>query len=422
MKADYDIAIVGAGMVGASFAAALLEQAQELGWRIALLEPQPLENSVQAPYQPSFDSRSTALAYGSASIYQQLAVWEALSVRAQPIEHIHVSDRGHFGAARLHASEERVPALGYVVENKWLGQVLQQHLQSHRAAGCLDYLSGAVVSEVVRVDEQMQLRYSRDDSEHQLCAELVVMADGGRSALRQKLGISYSEQSYQQHALICNVGVDRAHGNIAYERFTSAGPMALLPLADEAGTARMALVWTTPEDEIEARLALDEAAFLAQLQEAFGYRAGRFVQLGERFSYPLKLQRASEQVRPGLAVVGNAAHALHPIAGQGFNLALRGVAELAAELFKSAHNGESLGDYSRLLAYQEARLSDQRNTIGFSDKSMKLFAMEHRAVILGRDLGLGLMDVCQPLKTLFSRSAMGLASPAVNFKVGEKNA
>ncbi|MCJ8297946.1 MAG: 2-octaprenyl-6-methoxyphenyl hydroxylase [Pseudomonadales bacterium] len=412
MRQHYDIVIMGAGMVGASLAAALLQHASALHLNIALIEPNPLDGQLDThSYQPSFDGRVTALAYGSAQIYQQLQLWDKLQAQVQPIAHIHISERGHFGAARLHAEQEKVPALGYVVENKWLGQVLYQHLQEHANAANLDFCTGATVTQVERLDGKMQLQIETGDQPLQLTTDLLVMADGGRSALRDKMGISYTEEVYQQQALVCNVGIDRAHNNIAYERFTDTGPMALLPLLRQNKQHRCGLIWTVPEQQGDELLALSDREFISALQRRFGFRAGRFTHVGERFSYPLKLQRAQEQVRAGVAILGNAAHTLHPIAGQGFNLALRGVAALAEHLLGAARNGQSLGDYEMLYQYQQSRLADQRATINFSDKSMRLFAIDNPLLALGRDAGLQLLDICPAAKTLFSRSAMGLASP-----------
>lgn len=416
MNNHYDVVIIGAGMVGASLAMALLNREAVKPLRIALVEPNRLNTSDTLNYQPSFDARSTALAYGSALIYQQLGIWEHLKEKAQAIEHIHVSDRGHFGATRLHATEEKVAALGYVVENKWLGDVLHYHLQRHERKEQLSYLCPAQVEQVTKTSSLMQLELSAEGKAIQLTAELVVMADGGRSTLREKLGISYTEQNYQQHALVANVALDRPHNAIAFERFTESGPMALLPLPSQDKKPRAALVWTIPEAEIESMLAVSDDDFLSQLQQRFGYRAGLFSKVGQRYSYPLKLQRAKEQVRPGLVVVGNAAHALHPIAGQGFNLALRGVAALAEQVFKARSDGRSLGDYNMLYQYQESRLNDQAATIGFSDKSMRLFSVDNFLVECGRDAALQVMDICPPLKTVFARSAMGLASTAARLK------
>jgi 2-octaprenyl-6-methoxyphenol hydroxylase len=252
----------------------------------------------------------------------------------------------------------------------------------------------------------------RQGATEQFDAALVVMADGGRSQLREKIGIGYRQSSYEQHALVANVSLDRPHREIAYERFTDSGPLALLPGEDLDGQPRCGLVWTLPEDQIDAVMALDERAFLARLQQRFGFRAGRFVRVGERFHYPLKLVLAEEQVRAGLVVLGNAAHALHPIAGQGFNLAFRGVTALADLIIERKRAGQALGDLHALLGFEQARRSDQFRTIQFSDRTMKLFTSHQPMLTLARDIGLTALDLCPLGKTLLARAAMGLDQPA----------
>ncbi|GGO87735.1 2-octaprenyl-6-methoxyphenyl hydroxylase [Marinobacterium nitratireducens] len=410
MKSEYDIVIVGGGMVGASLACALVPVAESLDLDIAIVEPVPLRRD-GLNYQPSYDARSTALAYGSRSAYERMGVWQTLRRHLTPIRDIHVSDRGRFGATRLSAAQQRVPALGYVVENHWLGQVLLDRLQQPDA-NRVDYLCPAEVAEVRPGADGMALTLSRDGRVEQLRAQLVVMADGGRSELREALGIGYRYETYDQHALVANVSLDRAHGGVAWERFTDQGPMALLPLEEQQGQHRCGLIWTLSDDEAEQLLAADDARFLAELQRRFGYRAGRFVRVGERHGYPLKLVLAEEQVRPGLVVLGNAAHALHPIAGQGYNLALRGLVALADHLIDARRQGRRLGDLEVLQAYHEWMHRDQRRTIGFSDRTMKLFSNASPLQALGRDLGLQLLDLCPAAKTLFARAAMGLESPA----------
>lgn len=415
-QTDYDLIIVGGGMVGASLAAALLPQAKALDLSIAIIEAVPLPSMKAAEFQPSYDARATALAYGSRLIYEQMGVWDALSKGVAPIEQIHVSDKGHFGATRLNASEERVPALGYVIENHWLGQVLLRHIQAHEAADHVEFLCPATVEQVTPYAQQMSLTLKHESSEQQLSAQLVVLADGGRSTLREQLGIAYQETAYGQHAIVANVSPDRDHHGVAYERFTDTGPMALLPLQPQAGIARCGLVWTVSDAQLDDILALDDDAFMAAVQERFGYRAGRFIKVGERASYPLKLTLADEQVRQGLVVLGNAAHALHPIAGQGYNLALRGVVDLADHVIATRKAQQSLGGLSGLQQFYTARMADQQRTIGLSDKTMKLFSTANPALALGRDMGLQLLDICRPAKTLFARGAMGLDIKAPKLK------
>ncbi len=423
MKSHYDILIIGGGMVGASLAAALIPAGKRLGLSIAVVEAFPLPDEESLEYQPSYDARATALAYGSRLIYEQIGIWEQLREHLCPITDIHISDKGRFGAARLNAADEQVAALGYVVENHWLGRVLLKRL-AQEDAGHIDFICPAEVSAVQYQDDCMAVTLASQGDEHQLTAELVVMADGGRSDLREQLGIGYQQQSYQQHAVVTNISPESGHNNVAYERFTDTGPMALLPLEDlpsDPGdqsnvSHRFGLVWTVPDDQLDDVLGLSDAQFIARIHERFGYRAGQFIKVGERFSYPLKLSVADEQVRRGLVVLGNAAHALHPIAGQGYNLALRGVVALAAELIQAREAGVNLGEMVHLARFAEQVRTDQQKTIGFSDKTMKLFSNANPLLALGRSAGLQLLDVCPLAKTVFARSAMGLDQPTPDLR------
>lgn len=412
---QYDLIIIGGGMVGASLAAALLPTAEELGLRMALIEAQALPEGGEPVFTPSYDARSTALAQGVRTLYRRMGIWSALEAHLTPIDQIHVSDRGRFGSTRLRAAEEGVPALGYVVENHWLGRVLISHLQRHAGAH-LELISPAEVKTLVPGTSGNEILLQTEAGEQRLSASLVVMADGGRSGLRERLGIHCREQAYGQHALVANVSLDRPHANVAYERFTEAGPVALLPSESLEGRVRCGLVWTLADAALEDVMALDDTAFLAKLQDVFGYRAGRFVAVGERYHYPLKLALAEEQVRSGLVVLGNAAHALHPIAGQGYNLALRGVVALADLIIARKRAGLPLGTLDGLSAFVEQRRQDQQRTILFSDRTLKLFTSDNPLLRLGRGLGLQLLDGCPAGKTLFARAAMGLDQPAARLR------
>ena len=384
------LAIIGGGLVGASLALALQKGAKARGWTIELIEPfEP-----GSEYQPSYDARSTALSYGTRLIYQRLGVWEQIAQRAEPITQIQVSDRGRAGAARLDAKTEHVPALGYVVENAWIGHCLWQVLDD-------EVVVRRCPAEVERMQAVVDVfRLTLTDGK-QLDCNLAVLADGGRSALREQLGIDIKRTPYGQTALIANVTPGKPHGGNAFERFTDEGPMALLPLPDN----RCALVWTRPEQDAARLVALSEAEFLGELQQAFGYRLGGFQQVGARHLYPLELIEAEEQVRSSLVVLGNAAHSLHPIAGQGYNLSLRDTEALAAALLASPAR---LGDLAVLQAYHRQQRSDQWLTVGFSDRVTQLFGDSGNLSVAGRNLGLLGLDLLPPAKTWFARQAMGL--------------
>lgn len=412
---QYDLVIIGGGMVGASLACALLPTAKALDLKMALVEAQPLPPAGKPIFTPSYDNRSTALAQGVRTLYERMGLWQALQEHLTPIRTIHVSERGRFGTTRLQAEDEAVPALGYVVENHWLGQVLNSQLQRN-VGEQLTLMAPAEVTALVHAAGGNRLELMVEGERQQLQADLVVMADGGRSSLREQLGIGYSVQSYDQHALVTNVSLDRPHQNIAYERFTQDGPMALLPGEPMHGSTRCGLVWTLNDHELDSILALDDKGFLARLQERFGYRAGRFTAVGERYHYPLKLALAEEQVRTGLVVLGNAAHALHPIAGQGYNLALRGAVALADLIIERKRSGRSLGNLAALQGFVEQRRQDQYRTIQFSDRTMKLFTSHNPLLRTLRGGGLQLLDSCPLAKTLFARAAMGLDQPAARLR------
>jgi 2-octaprenyl-6-methoxyphenol hydroxylase len=387
-----DLAIIGGGLVGASLALALQATARQRGWRIALIEPFAPESG----YQPSFDARSTALSYGSARIYQQLGLWPALAERATAIQCIHVSEQGGFAAARMHAAEQGVPALGYVLENTWLGHCLWQALDRE----VIQWRCPAQVQRMQALEDGYRL--TLDDQSHLDCA-LAVLADGGRSELRQQLGIEVVQRPYPQAALIANVRPARPHQGQAFERFTAQGPLAMLPLSDN----RCALVWARPPEDAQRLLQLDPRGFLSELQAAFGFRLGALLHVGGRTCYPLALSTSTEQVRRHLLVLGNAAHNLHPVAGQGFNLSLRDVRTLADTLLGAE---AAFGDLATLQRYQHAQRADQAWTLAFSDRLTRLFSNNQPLLAGARGLGLLGLELLAPAKRWFTRQAMGLGT------------
>lgn len=389
------LAIIGGGLVGASLALALQAGVKARGWQIVLVEPFAPGDS----YQPSYDARSTALSFGTRQIYERLGLWPAISPRAEAISQIHVSDRGRFGAARLSAEDEGVAALGYVVENAWLGHCLWQALDH-------DVVSWRCPAEVTRLQTLGDGYRLTLNDEQSLDCDLAVLADGGRSGLREQLGIAVRHTPYGQTALIANVSPTERHAGQAFERFTDEGPMAMLPLADN----RCALVWTRPGNDAARLQALDDRAFLNELQQAFGYRLGALRQVGARHVYPLALVEAQEQVRPHLVVLGNAAHSLHPVAGQGYNLALRDTLALADCLLASP---APLGDFATLQRYLNTQQQDQALTVGFSDRVTRLFGRNESLLVAGRTLGLLGLDLLPPAKRWFARQAMGLGTRAL---------
>ncbi len=420
---DFDIVIVGGGMVGASMACALLPAIRRYQLKVALVEAFPLpDKDAVLEYQPSYDDRSTALSYGSRCIYESMGVWEQLEPHTTPIKQIHVSDQGRFGSTRLNANEHGIQALGYVIENAWLGRSLLNYLFQMDA---ISYFCPASVKQITPVGSSVRLVITKKDTPDSsktdnqsgakrdtVTAGLVIIADGGRSDLNAQLNIVTEQRDYQQTAIIANVSSEKAHQNVAYERFTADGPVALLPLSDPGRRKqnRSSLVFTVTNDQLDEFLPMSDQQFIEKLQARFGFRLGAFKKIGQRSHFPLTLQRAREQVQPGVVVIGNSAHTLHPIAGQGFNLALRGVCELALCLEEAVNQGKALGSIEVLEKYLHRREQDQDKTIGFTDQTVRLFSNDDPLLGKIRKTGLVALELLPAAKRLFGRHAMGLGN------------
>lgn len=400
---NFDVLIIGAGLVGASLVCALEHVVSKQGLRLAMVESHDLSQPRDVP--PSFDARVSALSWGTCCIYDQLGLWPELIGQAQAITNVHVSDKGRFGVSRLQASDAGVPALGYVVKNHVLGDVLLNQLRDFHKQGKVTTFSPDVVESLSPVPGGMkvQLKYS------EISASLVILADGGRSGLMGQLGIGLKQCDYHQHGIIANIALDRPHNGMAWERFAGKGPMALLPLTgDDSSEHQVGLVWTVPNEEVDRLYDLVDNDFLLLLQKRFGYRAGRFIAVGKRDKYPLTMRIAKEQVRPGLVILGNAAHEMHPVAGQGYNLSIRDAVALADNISGSLGKNISVGNLGRLQEYWQQQLSDQSLISRFCDGLVRLFSRTDSKSILSRNLGLVTLDYCHPVKSKFTRKAMGL--------------
>ncbi len=391
MNSDYDLLIVGGGPVGASLACALAGQ----DLRIGLVEAQAL--AVAAP--PGYDDRSLALAYGTRLIFESLGLWEALRPAATPILKIHISERGKPGFARLDQREEGVAALGYVVAARALGAVLAARLP--QLVG-VDLLCPARLEQIAVHSDAAWTRIELQGRTVALTTKLLAAADGARSQVRRQLGIDALEWDYRQTAIVTTVTPEYPHENIAYERFTDAGPLALLPL----GADRCAVICTVDTAVADGVLEWEDAAFLAWLQDRFGDRLGRLLQVGRRQSYPLTLVKAREHIRPRVAVIGNAAHTLHPVAAQGFNVGIRDVAALAEVIADARRAGEDIGERAVLERYADWRRWDQRRALVFTDGLTRLFT--NPLLGLARNLGLLAFDLLPPAKHALARQALGL--------------
>lgn len=386
MTLHADVAIVGGGPVGASLAAAL----DGSGLNVVVLEARA---RLEAP-----DPRALALSEGTRLILQRLGAWETLAPQAARIASIHVSQRGGFGRAEITADEADVPALGYVAAYGDLYAALAQRLQASKA----HVQTGARVTEVAHTAGYGMVRYQQHGAEHLLTARLIVLSEGGKAlpaALRD-------EKDYGQSAVLATVQTERAHHNRAYERFTPQGPIALLPLADAEGLPSghtYALVWTTPRADLEARLALNDADFLHALQNAFGHRQGRFLHTGPRAAFPLKLVLARASDTPRIVRIGNAAHVLHPVAGQGFNLGVRDAWKLAEALFDTPVARLGL---TPLADYETQRRADIFGGSLMTDLLVTGFSNDLPVWRHARGHALAALDMLPPLKTLFARKMM----------------
>jgi 2-polyprenyl-6-methoxyphenol 4-hydroxylase len=403
---QFDITIVGGGMVGISLALLLASQQR---WKILIIESKAIAGNGKTQYSASFDARSTALSWSSRSVLQKMGIWHNIEQHAQAISSIHVSDRGHFGLTRLEAEEAGVDALGYVVENSRLGSVLIQQAKQVD----ISLKDDAKILSFQPKSHSMELAIEIDDQQQLINSKLLVIADGANSTSVQKLGISQQHKAYGHSAIIANISLEQAHNKVAYERFTDNGPMALLPLTDFKNDHRCALVWTQPSDQVDELMAVDGSEFVSQLQARFGDRLGPFKAVGERVSYPLALTTSEEQVRRRLAVIGNAAHSLHPVAGQGFNLSLRDIDCLAQCLIDQPQEADA-GELEPLLSYQKQREKDQRNTLLFTDNLTKLFGLSSSTVALGRNSGLLMMDLVPALRNQFAHFGMGSVQSGVD--------
>ncbi|NMH65459.1 2-octaprenyl-6-methoxyphenyl hydroxylase [Shewanella salipaludis] len=394
--AEVDIAIVGGAMTGATLALGLARLAAKgRPLSIALIE-------AQAPGEahPGFDARSIAIAQGSIFELRRLGLWPLLAELGTKISNIHISDRGHLGMTELNASQFHLDALGQVVELERVGRVLFDALRHSRVQlHCPAKLTGVAPEadgHLLTLDNQQRLR-----------ARLVVAADGIHSPVRQSLGQPLTQIDFGQTALVANIITDKPHESWAFERFTATGPLALLPMGDSQGQARLSLVWALEAGQAAMLKSAPKAEFLQALQQAFGYRAGRFVDVGSRHSYPLCLSYMPRPIFHRCVFIGNAAQTLHPIAGQGFNLGLRDLVCLLEVLEEALARGQDIGAAATLHSYLALRETDRRETITNIEFLVRGFSNQHWPLVAGRSLGLRLLSWFPPLKLPVARKAMG---------------
>ena len=397
-----DIIIVGGGMVGLSLALMLAKANIGVKLLEAIQYPN-YDDANLAPYHSSFDARNSALSRRSVQIYQELGLWDALQEHATPILQVHITEQGSFGKARLVAEQEKVESFGQVIENAWLGRVL---LTQVRQQPLIELIDGVNVTSLTQDSEQAYIEASRGEEQLSFQAKLVIAADGRDSFCRKALGIGASEHDYDQVAIVTTVQTSKPHQQVGFERFSHLGPLALLPLP---GEYRRSVVWPVKKGT-EAEWLGDEndQHFLDALQETYGDRAGKFQKTGKRFCFPLSQVLAEKQAVGRVVLMGNAAHTIHPVAGQGFNLCMRDAYVLLRYLTAQQAKQADLGEPKMLLDYEQARLTDQQRVIKFCDSVVRGFSNQNPILKLIRNTGLLAFDLIPGIKPLVANYAMGL--------------
>ena len=393
MQHDYDILIVGGGLAGNCLALAL----KDSGLRLAIIEANTRE---QLQNSPAGD-RALALSAGTIKLLQALNIWDGITSKAAAIKNIHISDRGHFGKARLSAKKQGVEALGYVISARDIEGHVAKLVEQ---AGIKQICPARVVGLMSGLDA-VNVSLKQDDESINLTAKLLVGADGGQSSVRKLLDISQQVTEYGQTALVTTIKSSVPHNNVAFERFTKSGPLAMLPINDK----ECSVVWTRTHEEADDLMKGSESDFLASLQDCFGYQLGALTLTAPRRAFPLSLIRADNMVVGRTVIIGNAVHQLHPVAGQGFNLGIRDVVQLAEMLLEQHQQNADLGEKVLLNKYAESRQKDHDNTIGFTDNVVKIFSSDWLPMAAARSISLAVMDHIPTAKSVLAKHAMGLA-------------
>ncbi|OUY06906.1 2-octaprenyl-6-methoxyphenyl hydroxylase [Acinetobacter populi] len=399
---DNPVIIVGGGMVGLSLALMLAKCNIQVTLLEAITYPDEAVNQ-DIPYHSSFDARNSALSRRSVQIYQELGLWDKLQQHATPILQVHISEQGSFGKAKLVNTEEKVESFGQVIENAWLGRVLLREAQQNALIQLID---GVSVSALHQDAEQVYLTATQAEKTLNLVSKLVIAADGRDSFCRQALGIGVEVHDYDQVAIVTTVQTSKPHQQIGFERFSPLGPLALLPLP---GEYRRSVVWPVKKGTEQEWLGeQNDQHFLDALQQTYGDRAGKFEKTGKRFCYPLSQVLAHQQVSGRVVLMGNAAHTIHPVAGQGFNLCLRDAHVLVRYLQHQFAQHLDIGDESVLKNYEQARLADQKKVIFFCDHIVRGFSNNNPILKLARNTGLLAFDLVPGIKPMVANFAMGL--------------
>lgn len=388
-----DVIIVGGGMVGSTLAAALRGK----GLRVALIERR--EGGVRTSL--GHDQRVSTIVAGSMAMLEGLGAWPHIVDKAGPITGMHIWDDQHLGGIRFEASEVGLPALGYVVENCVLRAALHRCLEG---VDDVDIHCPAEVCHIERLSDGVRVELDNGTCLH---APLIVGADGGRSWLRRVSGIPTLGRDYRQQGIVAAVRCEHHHHQQAFQRFLPTGPLAFLPLYDGA----CSIVWSAEQLQAERLMAMDDTAFCERLQTAFGPVLGKIEAIGSRAAFPLVAQHAAHVVRPRLALIGDAAHVIHPLAGLGVNLGLRDAMVLAQEIVDAHRFGEDIGDMAVLGRFARARLPDNLSVLAAMESLHQLFTRQLPGLAALRNLGMIAVANSGLFKRQLMRTAMGLAIP-----------
>lgn len=401
VEKSFDLVIAGGGAVGLTLALAIIKRSQ---LKVAVVEAgeAPSTDSSIKDSSSFLDLRSVALSAQSTQILTELGL-SGLTDLGCAITHIHVSDQGHFGRCTLHAQDYQLDALGQVIELPALVNLLQTEIEQYSEQ--LTFFYQVSIQQIHRTADQVDITLN---DKQVLTASLLAIAEGGSSQTRELLGIKVQLKDYQQSAIVANVALFDDHKNTAYERFTSQGPLALLPLkADNQQTDnyRSSLVWTLSRSECDLVLGLTDQQFIARLQDEFGYRLGKIKAIGKRSAFPLIQSKALQHIHHRTALLGNACQTLHPIAGQGLNLGLRDVNELVRAILSEGQI--DIGQYQCLSRYQASRVLDQNRLITATDFLVHTFSNDYQPLVAGRNIALTLLDGHPRLKNILAHHAMG---------------
>jgi len=402
----YDVVVVGGGMVGTALAIALASQPVDKPLRIALIEAQAPTSMPKIGKNTAFEPRVSALTQASRQLLNNIGVWPHIArQRYGLMQQMKVWDADGTGHIEFRAEDIGQSELGFIVENHITVAALFERLQEFDN---IELIAPARI-EGLGIFQQGQRNVSLDDG-RELFARLVVGADGAMSRVRELAGISHQEKSYQQSAIVTTVKTQRPHQHTAWQRFLETGPLAFLPLRScEGDDHSCSIVWSLDDEELDAKLALDDEAFAATLARAFEHRLGDIIAVDKRFAFPLRQRHADLYVQPGLALVGDAAHTIHPLAGQGVNLGLMDAAVLTEELIRACQRQLELGELSVLQRYQRRRRGDNALMMGTMSGFKRLFGEPALPVRWLRNTGMNWLNELSPLKNRVAANAMGLS-------------